>query len=191
MRISIDLDGTIFKTYERLARAFQIHFKKTQSLIELVTGHGLTDEEREWVYHHYFDLDIAYIGLPVYKDAIPVIQSLAKHHEIYFVSGRPLKFLHLTGYELAKHKLPIDNLFLVPRDKKISFILDLKPDIVIEDEYPIVYELASRGITAIILEREWNVEWLDTFQQPITLIRVKDWLTIREIIELKSKKGGE
>lgn len=130
---------------------------------------------------------MAYIGLPTYQDAVPVLRRLAKKHEIYFVSGRPLHILHLTGYELAKLKLPIDNLFLIPRDQKAEFIKDLAPDWIIEDEYPIALELALKDFKVILLERDWNIDLLTYSPQPENLKSVKCWLEVKEILT----KGGE
>jgi len=183
MRIVCDLDGTIFKTYDRLARCFQIHFKYSKSLVDLVRGTSLTDAERDWVINYYFNNELAYISLPVYKDADTVALMLAKQHEIIFVTARPFEVRFLTAYELAKLHLPVKSLFFVHRTDKAHFVAQLNPDWVIEDETPIAIELALRDFDTILMNRDWNIDCPDVNH----LYKVSDWLEVTHIIT----KGGD
>ncbi len=183
MRIVCDLDGTIFRTYDRLARCFQIHFKYPKSIVDLCMGTHLTEKERDWVINYYFNNELAYISLPIYEDADSVLLFLSKTYEIIFVTARPFGVRFLTAYELAKLHLPVKNLFFSNRNDKPNFIAQFHPDWVIEDETPIALELALKDINTILLTRDWNIGCPDVNH----LYKVAHWLEVTHIIT----KGGD
>lgn len=188
MKIVTDLDGTIFMTYERLKEAFKAHFHYSYSLILLVRGDKLNQEEKQWVVE-YFQSDVAFNNLPPYRNAVAVLQSLAKKNDLYFIATRPFQFLELTSHELTQLGLPINNFFCITRSEKINFINNLNPDWIIEDEYELALEIALTKRKTIILEREWNLDYLIALPKPAYLIKATNWLEVKEIIDNSIRKG--
>lgn len=184
MRIAIDLDGTIFKTYQKFLLAFEKHFGYPCNPEGLKDLHYLNKDEQEWFVKYFQDV-FAYTQLSVYRNSIGVINKwLQKGYQIYFLTSRPTDYYALTMKELKKIGLPVDNLYLISRGLKGKWCEENKIDIVIEDEIPNALDILSHNVLVILLVRDWNKNNLKEVQQAGGLI-AHNWLEIQDII------GGE
>lgn len=147
----------------------------------LINGDGLRIEEGIWVYKFYFQREKSYKRLKTYPYAVKVLREFLEDYELIFVSCRPKKMLDLTIKNLKRLKIYRGNLFLVPRDQKVDFIIKLKPDFVIEDEARLANKIGEGGIKCFLLERPWNIK-----EKVLPCVRrVKSW----QGIALRVNKG--
>lgn len=184
MKIAIDLDGTIWKTYQKFLLAFYRQFGYSCDPKRLSSLSYFSGEEKEW-FVKYFQSVFAYTQLSIYRNCIGVINKwIQKGFQIYFLTSRPTDFYALTIKELRKIGLPVDNLYLIARGQKGQWSEENQIDIVIEDETPNALDILSYNILVILLIRDWNKNDLKEVQQAGGLI-AHNWLEIQDII------GGE
>lgn len=157
MKIGIDLDGTLFRTYEKMQERYKASTGKEFNL-ELVLDFALVRNplERVWLFK-YFRSEACYKMIETYPDAVYSILKLQEVHEIYFITARPRKIRKVT-IETLKEYFEISNpaqsiIFCKAEDKvRIAKNLDIK--VLIEDN--INLGAIPPEIRILLLKQEWN-----------------------------------
>lgn len=179
MKIAIDIDGTITRAdafIPYINEAFQTDF----------TGDDITSYD----FAKALGVDVSvvfdrtddemYRSLPVRSFAAKVIQALGRDRDVHIVTARPQRWASATQDWLTQHNIPIGQLSLHGSDKvKKKFLLDLQPNVVIEDNPGIaLFSVQELGVPVILLDTPYN--------QECTLSgvhRVNDWVELNSLID--------
>jgi uncharacterized HAD superfamily protein len=186
MKIGIDLDGTVFMTYEKMKETYKRTRNKEFDL-ELVLDFSLTRNlfDRMWLYT-YFRSAQNYRNLETYPDAVYSILKLKESHEFYFLTIRPLlkKIIEVTEETLREYfDIPTTNIiFCKTFEDKIQTAKNLGIQLLIEDNITSI--MAEISIYFLILKRPWNKNLI--IDNPKVKM-VESW---EEINKLLNMKGG-
>lgn len=188
MRIAIDLDGTLFKTYHIYEKRFGQTFGKKPPAMAIASFSILTKEEKEWSLD-YFQHPEIYQKAKLDKQAVKVIRELFREgHYIFFVSCRPIQFSALT-YEIMKGlNFPFLDIRFVPVGQKLGIWQTKRIELVIDDEFSCAKQAIRNKIHAILLAQKWNENLRSANSY---FHRAKDWSEVKPIIEIIEKEGGE
>ena len=165
MNILVDLDGTIFKTYEVLGRLYKKQFNKDVdwSIISDKNKPIWKTKYGKFLIKCFQDSRI-YANLTIYKDADKVLQVFAKKrgNQIIYCTARRKEIWGATYQAFKKYNLPDKNIFFlnrdnIPRDKtKIAKAFDI--DIAIDDEEVNIKQL-KKVCNYILFDRNNNSFW--------------------------------
>ena len=186
MKIGIDLDGTVFMTYEKMKETYKRTRNKEFDL-ELVLDFPLTRNlfDRMWLYT-YFRSAQNYRNLETYPDAVYSILKLKESHEFYFLTIRPFlkKIIEVTEETLKEYfDIPTTNIiFCKTFEDKIQTAKNLDIQLLIEDNIASI--MAEISIYFLILKRPWNKNLI--IDNPKVKM-VESW---EEINKLLNMKGG-
>jgi uncharacterized HAD superfamily protein len=186
MKIGIDLDGTVFMTYEKMKETYKRTRNKEFDL-ELVLDFSLTRNlfDRMWLYT-YFRSAQNYRNLETYPDAVYSILKLKESHEFYFLTIRPFlkKIIEVTEETLREYfDIPTTNIiFCKTFENKIQTAKNLGIQLLIEDNIASI--MAEISIYFLILKRPWNKNLI--IDNPKVKM-VESW---EEINKLLNMKGG-
>ena len=189
MKIGIDLDGTVFMTYEKMKETYKRTRNKEFDL-ELVLDFPLTRNlfDRMWLYT-YFRSAQNYRNLETYPDAVYSILKLKESHEFYFLTIRPLlkKIIEVTEETLKEYfDIPTTNIiFCKTFEDKIQTAKNLGIQVLIEDNIGTIASASGiEDIHIFLLRRPWNKNLI------IDDSKVKMVESWEEINKLLNMKGG-
>jgi uncharacterized HAD superfamily protein len=183
MRIGIDLDGTIFATYEKMAEVFYLETGKIMDLSTIGSGETMIPSELQWL-KKYFEKPES-LNVPPYPNAIRILKELEKRHELYFVTARRKETEKDTRRIMKSYGFS-KNIFIVSRDNKVETYTLLKLDLIIEDELYVALPLLQSKTKVILFDRPWN-------QMEITyqgFRRIKQWSEVYQAMK-ELLRGGE
>lgn len=181
MKIGIDLDGTVFCTYEKMQERYRAQKRKEFNL-ELVLDFTLVRNlfDKIWLYH-YFRSPESYRNLETYPDAIFSILKLKQFYEIYFITTRPAlpKIREVTRASLKEyfeiHSSHI--IFCKTFEDKVQTAENLGIQVLIEDNINPETIPPENGLRIILLKRCWNekiqnsrVEIVDSWKEILKLL---------------------
>lgn len=182
MKLLLDLDGTLFPTYQDLNRIHEAMFEKEINWEALTDG---TDEYWQteqglWV-KKMFTNDLFYAELKAYKGAREVLQIFIRNpeNEILYCTSRHPVLEEATAYSLGKNGLPYGNLILVEREqvhiKKLEIATIESVDVAIDDETRTLFALKDQCIT-ICYTQNYNLKYPFGY-------RVENWNEISKILK--------
>ncbi|MCX5781774.1 MAG: hypothetical protein NT145_03585, partial [Elusimicrobia bacterium] len=131
MRIGIDLDGTIFQTYERMAEVFYLETGKNMDLSTIGSAETMIPSELKWL-KKYFEKPEAHNVAP-YPDAMRILKELEKRHELYFITARRKEVEEDTRRIMKSYGFD-KRIFIVSRENKVETYKLLKLNLILEDE---------------------------------------------------------
>ena len=159
MKILVDLDGTIFKTYEIIGRLYKKKFKKDidWSIISDANLRIWKTKYGKFLIKCFRDPKI-YANLSIYKNADKVLRAFLKKkgNKIIYCTARRREIMGATATALIKYNLPdAPIIFLtrdnVPKDKaKIAKAFNI--NLAIDDEKVNVKSL-KKTCDCILFER--------------------------------------
>ena len=155
MKIGIDLDGTFFRTYEKM----QEQYKKVRGKefdLELVLDFNLVRNlsDRMWLFT-YFHFPENYRNLQTYPRAVYTICKLKESHELCFLTARPsLKIIKEVTEKSIKEYFNIPVVFCRNFEDKLKKAKNLGIQLLIEDNIASI--MAEISIYFLILKRPWN-----------------------------------
>jgi len=157
VKIGIDLDGTIFMTYEKMQERYKASTGKEFNL-ELVLDFALVRNplERVWLFK-YFRSEACYKMIETYPDAVYSILKLKEVHEIYFITARPRKIRKVAIETLKEHfeiSNPAQSIIFCKAEDKVRIAKNLDIKVLIEDN--INLGAIPPEIRILLLKQEWN-----------------------------------
>ncbi|RLG14589.1 hypothetical protein DRN69_04055 [Candidatus Pacearchaeota archaeon] len=189
MKIMLDLDGTLFPTYDELDILHKAVFGKEINWEALKDGeHAYWETEQgKWV-RKMFRNDLFYAELRAYKGAREVLRIFMRNpkNEILYCTARDSSLEEATAYSLGLNQLPYGDLIFVERKdvhlNKLDIVVIECPDVVIDDEPKILFAVKDNCLVTIIYTQDYNKKY------PFGL-RADNWLEVGE--HLKFMQGGE
>ena len=189
MKIMLDLDGTLFPTYDELDILHKAVFGKEINWEALKDGeHAYWETEQgKWV-RKMFRNDLFYAELRAYKGAREVLRIFMRNpkNEILYCTARDSSLEEATAYSLGLNQLPYGDLIFVERKdvhlNKLDIVRIECPDVVIDDEPKILFAVKDNCLVTIIYTQDYNKKY------PFGL-RADNWLEVGE--HLKFMQGGE
>ena len=156
MNLGIDLDGVVYNSEEWFKAFGEVYdmakggngpIDKTTSDIQ--DRFGLADDEARALRLKYLPVQI--MTSPLMPYAKEALKRLEKDHNIYFISLRGV--IHPSHEKYSDRRLKKDKIrskgnFYHQRDK-LSVCQDLKIDLMVDDSYSVVKNLAENGIKCL------------------------------------------
>ena len=177
MKIAVDLDGTVFRTYEEAAKRYKKETGKEFHLKDFALNKDKIDD---W-FQEYF-LSERSIDVPAYDDAIEILDKIQCDDEVIFITSRSPILKEATIKKM--NYLGFYNIYFIPRKDRTKFLKDLGVDLLIEDELELALKASENRIPTILMARAWNnkkyygnkylvkaYDWADIFY----LVRVVIW----------------
>lgn len=157
-KIGIDLDGTLFKTYEKMANRYRSQRGKEFNLdliLDFDCVRNLLD--RLWLYQYFHDAS-NYSALETYPNAIYSLLKLKESYELYFLTTRPptTTIRNVTVKSIQEIvEVPDEHIIFCENiNYKIQIMKEKKISILIEDNPK--FNIIPDEIMIIILKRIWN-----------------------------------
>ncbi len=173
MKIAVDLDGTVFQTYEKAAERYRKETGKEFHLKDFAfNGNELDD----W-FKKYF-LTERSIDIPAYDDALKVLYKIQYDDEVIFITSRSKLLESATNKKMDY--LGFQEVHFMPRKSRTKFLKDLGVDLLIEDELDLALKASENRIPTILLAREWNDK---KYYGNKYLIKVYDWNFIEYLVK--------
>jgi len=189
MKIMLDLDGTLFPTYDELDILHKAVFGKEINWEALKDGEHAywKTEQGKWV-RKMFRNDLFYAELRAYKGAREVLRIFMRNpkNEILYCTARDASLEEATAYSLGLNQLPYGDLIFVERKdvhlNKLDIVRIECPDVVIDDEPKILFAVKDNCLVTIIYTQNYNKKY------PFGL-RADNWMDVG--VHLKFMQGGE
>lgn len=161
MRIGIDIDDTICKTWKHIKPLFKKHFKVDNRVLQKKSYSRALNVPVDEYYEFYKKIvtpEMSYI--PIKKDAKRYINKLNDEgHEIYFITARSEKDIinhyELTENYLAKNGIKYDKLLTCASDKGKA-CLENKIDLFIDDSIKHCNEVSDVKIPVLLINTSYN-----------------------------------
>lgn len=157
--IALDLDGVIAdqcnELYKRIATKVEnpVHYSEwdTYHLEEIHPELG------DWVGEQFSDPSF-YAALEPFEDAVRWIRD-HKNDSVNIVTARPEHVRDVTLKWFKAHRIPYDNVYMMPRMEKADFLHVLKPDFMVEDDPRNAEHIASVGHKCYLINRSYNLNF--------------------------------
>lgn len=179
IRIAIDLDGTLFPTYEIMEKTFLSFFGKKIDWEDLANPNSnyRNSQEGMWILR-LFKRKRLYKQLEVYKGVRDFLIDCSKNgHTIIYWTARVKSLKNVTLYSLWKNNLPFGEVYFVSRknrvEEKVKLAKVKQIDFVVEDELNIIKALPCK---TVLVDREGYAKW--TFRKG----GIVNWETLSKII---------
>lgn len=184
MNIGIDLDGVVYNSenwFMAFAEIYDIEHNK-KGIVNKNENHfqiryGLTDEQTKEMRLKYLPVQMRESPLmPYAKDTLAL---LSKKHNTMFITSRGT--VDASHIEITKERLKQDNLdgykIIFSKNSKVQVCKENQIDIMVDDSYNVVKELAENGITCLqfITDNNKMVEYSN-------VVPVYNWGEIYRII---------
>ena len=150
MKILVDLDGTVFKTYEVIGRLYKKRFKEDLdwSVISDANLKIWKTDKGKWLVEKFKDPKLN-ANLPIYKDADKVLQAFAKKkgNQIIYCTARRPENWGATYKAFKKNNIPPATIIFLMRNnvpemkKRVAKAFDI--NLAIDDELVNVKALES------------------------------------------------
>ena len=183
MKIGIDIDDTICRTWKYVKPYFKKRFKvDTKTLRENSYSRSLNITREE--YYEFFKKEISPLipYVPIKRDAKKYINKLKEEHEIYFITSRSTLDI-INPYDVTKEYLDKNNIkyteLLVNSLKKDEVCLKYNIDLFIDDSGKHCASVSKQGIPVLLINASYNKK-LKGFK------RVFNWKEIYNIVERKA-----
>ncbi len=183
MKIAVDLDGTLFPTYEVLGRIFLEIFGEEIDWrsFKLKNGNCLETEQDRWLKRRLKD-EKFFGSLTVMSYARGALNYLANSgngmNQIIYWTARPSSIEKATIYSLEANKLPFGKVYHVNRKdadlRKLNIARAEKIEVAIEDESEVAERL-SKFCKVILFHNPYNSHCLYG-------TRIYSWKDIRELL---------
>lgn len=179
LNICIDIDGTITNPYHFIPYLNDMYNKKITE--EDCVTHKLEElyqiELDDLLQSFHTDFIHAYKEANVVDGAKEVIKELNENHNLYFVTARSEILKDITTGWLSDNDLGYIDVHLLGSDYKVSKAKELECNIFIEDNPSNAEQLASEGLTVLLLDNNYNKNIENE-----NIIRVKNWDDIKAFI---------
>ena len=146
INIAIDLDGTLFPTYETINNAFLRIFGYDINWEALKTSDEYKESEKgKWIIRMLGSeyLCKALVASNGAKYFLEKLKEIGEH--VVYWTARPTHLRNVTLYSLGKNEIPLGPVYFVPRNNVVSRKLLIakaeKIDIAIEDNPDVANEL--------------------------------------------------
>ncbi|WP_240793432.1 5' nucleotidase, NT5C type [Psychrobacillus vulpis] len=192
MKFGFDIDDTLINLREH---AFHIYNKKLNQNIALEVFHdltqveihepfGMTAEEGSLMWNNSLE-EIYYTDCPPYPNAVEILQELSNQgHEIYYITARPLEHAERTKMWMREQGFPVndENFFCGMKDQhKVNIIQKLHLDYYFDDKPDVLNTLEDENVKIYVKNQSYN--------QNLTIPRLKDWFEVKRIMEEISSKN--
>jgi len=174
MKIAVDLDGTVFQTYEKAVERYRKETGKEFHLKDFALNKDKIDD---W-FQEYF-LTERSIDVPAYDDSIEILDKIQCDDEVIFITSRSPILKEATIKKM--NYLGFYNTYFVPRKDRTKFLKDLGVDLLIEDELELALKASERNIPTILLARPWNNK---KYYGNKYLIKAYDWADIFYLVRV-------
>lgn len=176
--IGIDIDCTVFDTItpilDYIGKFHGVKFKKEQ-IHEVNIEKSLNISKKLTM--EAVDFAVENENLEIYKDAKEVIQWLAEHYNIYFITYRPFTVRKYTVKLLNTLDIDYHITYTKREFGKTSHIIGRKIGVFIEDEATTIRDIAKvTDCTCLVYDHPWNKRVL----QNDKIIRVHNWKEIKD-----------
>lgn len=199
MNIGVDIDNVISNFNEVLLKEFIAHDKELRNAGIVNKNAYITRGMFDWTKEEFDDFYYKNIeriakNLNIIEGADFYIKKLRQDgHKIYIITGRDngeySNPFEMTLSWLEKYNIEYDEIFYTNNfsdDEKANVCLKNNVKIMVDDSKKNSYAVAKAGITALLMDTEYNRDAKD-------LIRVHNWKEIYEYIsnykEEKLKKS--
>ena len=165
MRLIVDLDGTVFPTYDSIAR---LHLQKTgepldwTQICEDNTHPFWKTPSGKWTRGQFTNHQL-YANLKAYS-CVNDILRLAIHLEwqLAYITARYPTMSHETYYSLGNNHLPFAPVIFVERElapqRKAQLARNYHADLCIDDELYVLQELEKSHIPFIKIPQVYNIK---------------------------------
>jgi len=181
INIAIDLDGTLFPTYETIESVFLRMFGPNIDWKALKTSDEYRNSEKgKWIIRT-LNRERLYNALVMSSEAKYFLEELKERgdHFIYW-TARPTHLRNVTLYSLGKNEVPLGPVYFVPRSnaasRKLLVAKAEKIDIAIEDNPDVASEL-NKICKVILINHDYN-------QKCDCNRRVNSWSEINKIFTI-------
>lgn len=149
IRIAVDLDGTLFPTYEVIEKNFTEFFggKVDWKALEDENNKYRNTEEGKWLRRVFRNKSLCKYLVASSEIRSFLCKAEEKGHTIIYWTARFKGLKIVTLCSLWKNKLPFGKVYFVPRERraerKADLAKSLKADIAIEDEKCVVKKISK------------------------------------------------
>ncbi len=179
LNICIDIDGTITNPYHFIPYLNDMYKKELTD--EQCITHKLEElyevELEDLLRLFHTEYIHAYSEASVVEGAREIINELYKAHNLYFVTARSEALKDITIDWLGQNGLGEIGVHLLGSDYKLDKAKELSCNIFIEDNPDNAYQLATAGLTVLLIDNNYN-----RHIEHENIIRVKSWNDIKEFI---------
>lgn len=160
MRIGIDIDDTICKTWKHIKPLFKKEFHvDSKTLRDNSYSRALNINEEQYYEFYKNKISPLMMYIPIKKDAKKYINKLSEKHEIYFITSRS-DFDLINPYELTKSYLDKNgfkyNKLLINSLKKDEVCMQHKIDLFIDDSVKHCTSVSKLGIPVLLINAPYN-----------------------------------
>jgi uncharacterized HAD superfamily protein len=186
MKIGVDIDNTLVQLQEGF---FEFYFKRHKTNIPRCEGKyylrdflpiSKDDENKMWDEYHDSD---EFENVQLMPDAVNIINTLKKKHELIFVTDRPVGWKTKT-MRFIKKAFPKDNFKVIfskelhnEGGSKDRVCRDFDISYLIEDHPTKTVRYAENGTKVILFSRPWNLGITHK-----NIVRVNNWSEIPGVI---------
>lgn len=187
LNICVDIDGTMTEPYYWLKTANE--WFNTSVAPEDVTEYDIHRvlNINSSDYLNFYNA----VGEDLHRDAKPrphasqVLQALAKHHNIYYVTAREEKMKSVSMKWFKRHNMPEAPLYLLGSHHKATQAKILNCDVFIEDKFENAIELSMAKVKVLLIDCTYN-----RFATILDTERVFNWLEIERKINLIASENS-
>lgn len=182
LRIGTDIDGVLnpFHHYVRKFVKKKMDIDTPECEYDFMSIMGLKTEEQKDMFYKTYKSEL--MDMPAHENASDVLSFLKRNgHSIHVITARPLLSARKTRMWLDKNKIYYDEI-LFETGTKAQACKERRVDVMIED--------APLNLSVLNEERIPTFHFLQPYNVSITgeyLIRVENWLSIKEKIVFMSK----
>lgn len=179
MKIGFDIDDTLINLREH---AFHLYNKKLGKNVPIEIFHnlnkveihepfGLTDQAGNDMWKNNAE-EIYFTTCPPFPDVIEKLQQLEKeHHEIYYITSRPMEHCERTRQWMKDAGFPVEDsrFFCGMKDEeKIDIIKRLRLDYYFDDKPEVLNTLLHETETKVYVKDQ-------SYNRHLKLPRIVDW----------------
>jgi uncharacterized HAD superfamily protein len=170
MRIGIDVDGVVYdwdsSARRILKRLFGLNIGVSQSWDHIGSRCSKEQWDELWSNH----TEDMFTGGSYYPGAVNTIETLAKHHEVFFITATPAAARKTRGTNLFLDFHGINGVIFVNPGNNDKTLL--KCDVYLDDKQETVAHYHDKGHRVLLMDRPWN----QNYNNPKEVHRVLDWL---------------
>ncbi len=158
LNICIDIDGTITEPYYWMELANKYFNKNITSkdVIEYDMHKALNITREEFIKFYNIYAEELHFKADLREKAKPILQTINKKHNIYYVTAREPKMQEVTKKWFDINKLPKGELYLLGSHYKVEKARELECNVFIEDRYENALQLADSGFKVLLIDCEYN-----------------------------------
>lgn len=172
MKIVVDLDGTVFQTYELAAKRYR---EETGRKFRL-KNFAFNNKIDSW-FEEYF-LSKRSLDAPPYDKALEILELIQLDDAVYFITSRDRVLESETKKKMDY--LGFQKVYFAPRKIRTKLLKILETDLLIDDDLELALKASENRIPTILMARPWNDR---KYYGNKYLIKAYDWEFVAYLVK--------